>query len=63
MGLLVKNCVGMLVNFRFEGRNFSLESNRFLHNLHGLIDTEYAEEFNEIYDNVRTIVKKIGEAE
>ena len=59
--LLLKNFIGMLLNFRFEGRNFSIESNKYLHNIHKLIDADYTEEFNEIYAIVHSIVKKISE--
>ena len=58
--LLLKNFMGMLLNLRFEGRNFSIETNKYLHNIHQLIDHEYAEEFNEIYASVHSIVKRIG---
>lgn len=58
---LLKSFIGMILNLRFEGRNFSIESNKYLHMIHKLIDNEYTEEFNEIYASVHSIVKKIAE--
>ena len=60
MSLLLSNFMGMLLNFRFEGRSFSIESNKYLLNIHKLIDSEFTEEFNEIYTSVHSMVKKIG---
>lgn len=38
MNLLIKNFIGILLNFRYEGRNFNLQSNKFLDNIQKLID-------------------------
>lgn len=38
MNALVKNFMGILLNLRFEGRNFNLQSNKFLDNIQKLID-------------------------
>jgi len=46
MSLLLKNFLAILLNLRYEGRNFNIESNKYLNNILAIIDGEYAEYFN-----------------
>ncbi|MBP9683003.1 MAG: hypothetical protein KBD76_16500 [Bacteriovorax sp.] len=61
MEKLLKAMIGLLVNLRYECRNFSLESNKYLNELMNTIDNRYPEHFNEIYETLHSITSKISE--
>lgn len=56
----MKSMIGLLVNLRYEGRNFSMD-NKYLNELMNSIDTLYPEHFNEIYETLHSITSKISE--
>ena len=60
MNSLVQNFIAILINLRYEGRNFNIESNKYINNIIEMIDKDYTEYFNEIYTNLHTILKKIN---
>ena len=63
MSLLIKNFLSLLVNLRYDGRSFLVESNKYLNNVFSLIDGgEGGEYWGEILRNVEIIARKIGES-
>lgn len=59
MNRLLRSCMGILSDLKYEGKNFDVENNQNLLDLSNTSGETNAEEFNEIYEKLFSIINKI----